>query len=389
MEKLSKMKYVKLILLSIYFVTKLSHAQDKSVYTQFNGYLKYMQTLAFAPESDLEVNNLIHNRLNFAIETNHGSKFVVQVRNRILYGASVKTIPNYGKFINEYDGVLPFEFLIADNENVVISSIIDRCYYQYSNEKMQLRIGRQRINWGINTTWNPNDVFNSYNIYDFDYEEREGADAVRLTLFPNYMSSFDIAYKFTGDWKTDIVAALYKFNHWNYDFQFLAGKFQEKATLGTGWAGNLKTLGFKGEVTYFHALNSEDENNISATTSFDYSFSNGTYLMGTYLYNSSGTNEIIDPNTAIFEIPNAENLMPAQHNTMVQASYAVSPIFNTSLATVYSFGINSLSTIPSLTLSVMTNLDLDIIGQFFWQEITTAPFQNIGNGIYWRFKWSF
>ena len=81
--------------------------------------------------------------------------------------------------------------------------------------------------------------------------------------------------------------------------------------------------------------------------------------------------------------------MPAEHNTMVQASYAVSPIFNTSLATVYSFGINSLSTIPSLTFSVMTNLDLDIIGQFFWQEMTTAPFQNIGNGIYWRFKWSF
>ena len=36
----------------------------------------------------------------------------------------------------------------------------------WANEKLQLRVGRQRINWGINTTWNPNDIFNSYNIYD-------------------------------------------------------------------------------------------------------------------------------------------------------------------------------------------------------------------------------
>ncbi len=384
------MKYARLLFFMITTGATVSNfAQEKSIETQFNGYLKYMQTLAFAAESDLEVNNLLHNRLNFSFYSTGGSKFVAQIRNRILYGASVKSIPNYGESINEYDGILPFEFLIADTENVVISSIIDRCYYQYANEKLQLRIGRQRINWGINTTWNPNDVFNSYNIYDFDYEEREGADAVRLTLFPNYMSSFDIAYKFTGDWKTDIVAAMYKFNTWNYDIQLLAGKFQEKAVLGTGWAGNLKTMGFKGELSYFHAINETDNSNISATTSFDYSLKNGTYLLATYLYNSSGTNDIIDPSNAIFEIPNAENLMPAEHNTMVQASYAVSPIFNTSLATVYSFGINSLSTIPSLTFSVMTNLDLDIIGQFFWQEMTTAPFQNIGNGIYWRFKWSF
>ena len=266
------MKYARLLFFMITTGATVSNfAQEKSIETQFNGYLKYMQTLAFAAESDLEVNNLLHNRLNFSFYSTGGSKFVAQIRNRILYGASVKSIPNYGESINEYDGILPFEFLIADTENVVISSIIDRCYYQYANEKLQLRIGRQRINWGINTTWNPNDVFNSYNIYDFDYEEREGADAVRLTLFPNYMSSFDIAYKFTGDWKTDIVAAMYKFNTWNYDIQLLAGKFQEKAVLGTGWAGNLKTMGFKGELSYFHAINETDNSNISATTSFDYS----------------------------------------------------------------------------------------------------------------------
>ena len=90
------------------------------------------------------------------------------------------------------------QWSLVDNSNVVLSVIADRFYYQFAAEKLELRLGRQRINWGINTTWNPNDIFNSYNIYDFDYEEREGSDAIRLKYFPNYQSSLDLAYKFTG-----------------------------------------------------------------------------------------------------------------------------------------------------------------------------------------------
>ena len=162
----------------------------------------------------------------------------------------MKSIPNYGEYVNDYDGVLPLEWLWVDNENVVANTIVDRLYYDYSSEKFQLRIGRQRINWGINTTWNPNDIFNSYNIYDFDYEEREGADAISATFFPNHFSSFDVAYKFTGNWDDDVFAVKYKFNKWNYDFQFLGGKFEDNITLGIGWAGSLGLIGFKGEATY-------------------------------------------------------------------------------------------------------------------------------------------
>ena len=379
------------LILCVMFVVKIN-SQEQATFKErfsFRGYLKYMQTLGFAAESELAVDNLIHNRLNFAYETENGHKVVTEFRNRIFYGTSVSSIPNYGDLINEYDGVLSFEFLIIGNNNVVMSTIIDRAYYQYSSEKTQLRVGRQRINWGINTTWNPNDLFNSYNIYDFDYEEREGADAIRFSYFPTYMSSFDIAYKFTGDWKTDIFSAMYKFNRWNYDFQVLTGKFQEKITFGTGWAGSLKNVGFKGEFTVFKPYVASGDTNTSFSTSFDYSLKNGTYLMTSYLFNSSGTNMLSDTANGVFEVPNAEFLMPAKHNIIGSSSYMGSPVFTTSLMAVYSFGINSFSLAPTATFSVMNNLDLDIIGQFFWQEFSTSHFQNIGNGIYWRFKWSF
>lgn len=393
MEKLLTMKYAKQFLsISFLLASTFVFSQEKNSFKDnysSRGYLKYMQTLAFNAEGEMAVDNLIHNRLNFAYETESGHKFVTEIRNRIFYGASVTSIPNYGDLINEYDGVLPFEFLIVGNSNVVMSTIIDRAYYQYSTEKAQLRIGRQRINWGMNTTWNPNDLFNSYNIYDFDYEEREGADAIRFSYFPNYMSSIDVAYKFTGDWKTDIFSAMYKMNKWNYDLQFLVGKFQENISFGTGWAGSLKNVGFKGELTFFQPYEFEETMNTSFSTSFDYSLKNGTYLMASYLFNSSGTNLLSDSANPIFNIPNAEYLMPAKHNAMGLASYMISPIFSTSLTTVYSFGLNSLSLAPTATFSIMNNLDLDIIGQFFWQEFSSSEFQNIGNGVYWRFKWSF
>jgi len=355
----------------------------------FNGYVKFMQSLAFTDNGSILVDNLIHNRLNISFYTQKGSTIVAQFRNRVFFGESVRSIPNYGDYINEYDGVLPLEWLWVNNETVVANTIVDRLYYDYSSEKFQLRVGRQRINWGINTTWNPNDIFNSYNIYDFDYEEREGADAIRMKFFPNYFSSFDVAYKFTGNWDDDVFALKYKMNKWNYDFQFLGGKFQNYLTLGTGWAGSLGLVGFKGEATYFNSYNVENSYELSASTSLDYSFKSGFYLLGTYLFNSTGTNDVIDPTIPVFNDPNAANLMPAKHNTMFQGSYLINPIFNVSLGAIYSYGINNFTLFPTLTYGLLTNLDIDLIGQFFWQDTPSENFQNIGNVVYWRLKYSF
>lgn len=388
------MKFAKHILFIVIFLFSISTtAQESSKNTwdnlSFNGYLKFMETITFSDYSEgTPVDNLIHNRLNFSYFTEGGSTWVAQFRNRVFFGESVRSIPNYGDFVNEYDGVLPLEWLWSSNESIVFITIVDRLYYEYATEKFQVTVGRQRINWGMNTTWNPNDLFNNYNIYDFDYEEREGGDAIRLQFFPDYLSSFDFAYKFTGNWETDITALKYRFNKWNYDFQVLGGKFEEHIALGTGWAGNLGTLGFKGELTYFDAYSSK-HTSLSASTSLDYAFVNGFYLLGTYLYNSNGSTNLILPDFDVIKVPNAANLMPAAHNIMFSGSYAFSPIINGSLGTLYSFGTNSLTVFPTLNFGLATNFDLDVFGQLFWQELPFQSFDAIGNGLYWRLKWSF
>ena len=384
----------KVVFVFLFFSASILRAQEDSKNTwnfDFNGYVKYMQTIGFGPNSEqVQIDNLIHNRLNFELYNDKGSNFVLQLRNRLFYGASVQAVPNYGDLVTAYDGALPLEFLIADNQNIVLNSIIDRFYYEHVSGNFEIRIGRQRINWGINTTWNPNDVFNSYNIYDFDYEEREGSDAIRVKYYPGLMSSIDVAYKFTGDFDTDVIAAKYKFNKANYDWQFLVGKFQNSLTAGAGWAGSIKTVGFKGELTYFQSYkNWEESSNLSFSTSLDYSWANGFYLLGAYLYNTTGSNQVTDPFLEVIQVPNAEYLMPAKHNFMASSSYLINPILNSSVSFIYSPGINSFTFFPQITFSVMTNLDMDLIGQFFWQEMPQTAFSNIGNGIFWRVKYSF
>ena len=66
----------------------------------------------------------------------------------------------------------------------------------------------------MNLAWNPNDIFNTYNLLDFDYEERPGSDAIRIQYYLGDFSKIEVAAK-KGSSKDDhIVAAMYKFNKW-------------------------------------------------------------------------------------------------------------------------------------------------------------------------------
>ena len=70
--------------------------------------------------------------------------------------------------------------------------------------------------------FNPNDLFNAYSLVDFDYQERPGVDAVRFQYYGENMSSFEGAVQIGNSLDSTVIAGLWKFNKWKYDFQFLA-----------------------------------------------------------------------------------------------------------------------------------------------------------------------
>ena len=161
-------------------------------------------------------------------------------------------------------------------EKFVLHSMIDRFWLKYQKDKIEISVGRQRVNWGVNTIWNNNDLFNAYNFIDFDYIERPGSDVIRFIYTGDNLSSFELVY-LPSERKGYSLAGLYKLNSFGYDFQILAANYFEDIVIGGGWAGNIKNAGFKGELSYF--VDKENiKNSLSFSTSVDYSTKNGFYF---------------------------------------------------------------------------------------------------------------
>lgn len=379
---------------------KPKESDEKPKYS-FRGYIKDLRTISFQELDSVSVDNLFHNRLNFKYFVNDNLTFAIENRNRIFFGESVKANPNYADFFKEDKGLMDLSFVPLDQGSVVFHSIIDRLWINYSHEKFDLRIGRQRINWGLNLVWNPNDIFNAYSFVDFDYEERPGSDALRFQYYPNDNSTIEYVFQAGKEFKNYSNAVMYKTNKWNYDFQFFTG-FQTRELLaddlifGAGWAGNLRNAGFKGEVSYFKTISSlsiAPLDVLSASFSVDYAFANSIYINTSFLYNTSPiVQNQGDPNglLAFYSTElTAKNLMPSEYNLFVQSSYPLSPIVSSSLSAIYGIDLDLLFLNPMIAISIANNWELSFVGQIIFAPSAQSDFSNQGNGIFVRTKWSF
>jgi hypothetical protein len=402
MEKLFLMKRGRLSLKKGWIILLLCvplslSAQEKPKNWQLTGYVKTLQSLNFVKVPVLDttlllLDNLIHNRLNFTWYINDQLTFRADMRNRIFYGDFVKLNPLYAKSLEETaNDFFDLSVIIFERNDFIIHSMLDRLYMDYTKGNWEVRLGRQRINWGINTAWNPNDIFNAYSFTDFDYEERPGSDAFRLKYYTGFASSIEFAIK-AFDKKEDAVAGiLWKTNKWNYDFQVLAGIMQQDLTFGGGWAGNIKDASFKGEVTYFHSLQDTITSSFAGTIGVDYSFKNSLYINGGFLYNSNGRDSLALGGGTIFVFDvSAKNLYPYKYSIFTQVLYPFTPILSGGLALIYSPSFDQALFInPTLTYSIAENWDFDLIGQVSFSKSQEKKYESPATAIFMRFKFSF
>ena len=356
-----------------------------------SGYIKDLQILSFGNNlEDITNDNLIHNRLNLKLYPSSHYTVALEIRNRIFTGETVDAIPHYADLVGSDEGFFNLSWSIIDQPSLAFVSQIDRAWIDWSDDNWEIRIGRQRINWGTNLYWNSNDLFNAYSLVDFDYEERAGSDALRIQRHFNDYSTLDFAIK-PGRNKNDWIGALrYGFNKWEYDFQVIIGKLNSDYTIGTGWAGNLGDAGFKGEITYFipdrNAL--DDRKILSASMSIDYIFGNQLFLTGGFLFNSGGESSPLPVPLNLFLVPvSAKSLMPSKYNTIVSISFPLTPLAGFAFNTVYSPGVNSLLLMPSVNWSIANNWEIALFAQNF--NLEGDGLENIGNGIFIRAKGSF
>ena len=365
--------------------------KDKREVFTVNGYVKDLISGNYnAIEGESLYDNLIHNRLNFRIYPDSSLTIGIELRNRLFLGDSPTVIPSFGRILSIDEGLIDMTWEASTGENHVWISQIDRAWVDYSGKNWELRVGRQRVNWGMNLFWNTNDLFNAYSLADFDYEERPGVDAIRFQYHLADFSSFDLVFKPGRNSLERIAAIRYQFNKSLYDFQVLGGSYGNDMVLGLGWAGSIGMAGFKGELSYFQPVLESDPGPsvLGASISFDYVFGNQLFLTGGYYFFSDGINRPIGNifNQFLFP-PSAKRLLNSMHNLLISTAYPITPLFNANFVTVYSPGFNSLLLMPSLGYSIATNLDLSFFYQGFWLQ--QDHFQNIGNGLYLRVKFSF
>lgn len=355
---------------------------------QVKGYVKDLQSLNFQEDLTNPITgNLIHHRLNVRWHPVKKITAAVEVRNRFFWGEEVAQVPDFSRqLINSHEAV-DLTWNLLREERMILNTTIDRLWVAYEQKRWNLRIGRQRINWGIGTTWNPNDLFNTFNFLDFDYEERPGIDGIKFQYLTGEMDYVETAVSFTKN-TDDIVAAVRYFkNVANYDLQFLAGLYYKQPTMGIGWSGSIRETGFKGELQYFLRKNKTDHQ-LNASIEADHVFSKGWYLNAGVFLNSAGTTtsgEMLQVTNFQFS---PRNLMPTRWNSSITVSKELSPLVGVNTTIVYSPDTNLTMLLPSITYSATDNLDISFVWQSFFID-QQSSFDDLSHRCFLRLKWSY
>ncbi len=373
-------------------------AQQETKRWSLNGYISNMQSVMFdSIKNQWFTDNLIHNRLNFSWFPNEHITFNLQMRNRFLFGDQIKLNLIDKKSFGKDAGFIPYLTNNIDTGNsYILNSSFDRANIKLTFSKIEVTFGRQRINWGQNFVWNPNDIFNIYSFFDFDYVERPGSDAVRIQYYTGNTSSVELAMKLDSA-KKITLAGLGRFNIHGYDIQIIGGLMNdEDLVIGTGWTGNIGPIGFSGEFSYLYPKENiiDTSGYLIGGIGFNYSFSNSLFLQFEGLYNNYAKKINAGSFLQFYTGPlSVKNISISEFSFFGQISYPFNPLINGLFTGMFMPDINGFFIGPSIDFSLTSNLSFSLLTQVFsgkFKDMTTGiekrQWFNLG---FLRLKYSF
>lgn len=276
------------------------------------------------------------------------------VRSRWLAGHSMAPYPFVGQALTFDGGMVDLNRLWAHRSHHVVHSHIDRLHASYLSERLEVHLGRQRINWGRTMVWNPNDLFNPYAWLDFDYPERGGTDAARVVLPWGYAGGMEAAVSRGKLPRETTVALLLRTSFTPHEVQFLAGSYQRTPVLGAGWAGNAGGTALSAEATAFFYHKPFVTATLGASTMWEGSL----FTTAELLYNGAPTST-----RTVFEAPRPDRPFFSRSGLFLSASHQTTPLLNLSLAVLTSATDDLQVWMPRATLSVSENWDASLIVQ--------------------------
>lgn len=385
--QLSKLKYLQ-VLLFVLFWGSNSVAQSNF---EYKGYVSNLESVWLQKNIDIMLlSGTTQNRFDLFVYPVQNTTVNIGLRNILEYGNTVTLTPGYNELATFDNGYFNLTHGWREKNSYVFYTNIDRLNIFYATDAFELQLGRQRINWGVNLVWTPNDIFNSTSFLNFDYEEKQGSDAIRGQYYFDYSSSIEFVYKL--DHLNKVTSSLiYRFNRWNYDIQAFVGMMQDDYVFGTGWSGNILDANFSGEVTYFR-----DKENFADTTGqfvtslgFTYTFASDFYVHGEVLYNSSGkTGKVGGVGSFTSTGYSAKLMSPAKYSLFGEISYQFNPLIRIDISSIFNPSDKSYYIGPFTSFSLSQSTDLLFAGQFFFGDSGTE-WGDYGEFYFLKIKWNF
>lgn len=358
---------------------------------RLTGYFKEMPSLSFEDKMNtIAPLQIAHLRIQASLTLKKGYIFKTAGRARFFSGSGMETPDLWAKQLSHDNGLADFAAARALGKKSLGHLHLDRLYLNKTAGKWEFTFGRQRINWGIHTLLNPNDIFNAGNFLDIDYEEKPGSDALRVQYAPKPMTTVEAAWKTGEQGREHTAALLLRTNTSGWDIQGLAGLMYKDIVMGFGWAGNTGNASFKGECAWFHPIDSAitSQDQFSWVSGLDFTLAHGWFVSASYLFQTSGSNHAglnpASPQPLIY----AKKLLPYRHTILVSANKGLNSPWSAGTNILYAPGGNhDLLIFPNFQLMTGNSTDLSFFAQILFGK--RERFKSQSNQFFCRFRYSF
>ena len=253
---------------------------------------------------------------------------------------------------------------------------LDRFNTKVSAGKLDVTVGRQAITFGKAYFWNPLDVFLAFDPRQFDREYKPGVDGMRADFALGAFSGLNLVAvsgrkreetgRYGGsravdaDWEGSALLGRVFGTVSGWDLALQGGHVFGGYHAGFGWAGEIETVGVRGEAAGFSAESEAEypslsgvsarlEDSVTAVFGLGRRFESSLDLEAEYLYNGGARTSRLDASAALVE--SGDLLQMSRHLAGLTVLYEFMPLLTGRITGVYSFSDGSVFVQPGFVYS--------------------------------------
>ncbi len=176
-----------------------------------------------------------------------------------------------------------WEKKLVDEEDYQLDWSIYRAWLGYEDNRIKIRLGRQRIALGSAYFYSPLDIFNPTSPLSLEPEERVGVDGASLEVYLGRNTYLSFAYGIGDVIDESRFAGFFKTTLKSYDLTFMGARLFQDWVFGLAFSGYISSASFYGELSY--TLPEETDEFFRGTLGVQYSFPENIFFTAEYYHN--------------------------------------------------------------------------------------------------------